>query len=109
MNVQLAVLKFIDDGIHFFFVPALDIVGYGQSESEAETSFGLSLEEFIEYTLQKNTYQSELQELGWSFSDQQLNPPTLDYLIAVREDVKEIVQNKEFNKIHHTVFLPSIN
>ena len=54
-NVQLSVIAFQEDDVFFIYCPALDCSGYENNESEAQTSFELTLEEYFKYTTNKNT------------------------------------------------------
>lgn len=52
--------------MHFFYTPALDLTGYGPTKVEAEKSFDITLEQFIQYTANKKTIFDVLEDLGWT-------------------------------------------
>jgi len=70
VNVSVPLLSFKEDDTFIVYSPALDVSGYGDTEEEARKSFELTLEEFINYTLNKKTFQSELTRLGWKIKKQ---------------------------------------
>jgi len=71
VNVSVPLLSFKEDDDTFIvYSPALDVSGYGDTEEEARKSFELTLEEFINYTINKKTFQSELTRLGWKIKKQ---------------------------------------
>lgn len=65
VTVQLLLLLWGDDAVNYVYSPQLDLTGYGYNEVEAKESFNHQLEEFISYSLNKNTLLSELKKLGW--------------------------------------------
>jgi predicted RNase H-like HicB family nuclease len=66
LTADLTVLFFEEDNIHFAFVPSLYLTGYGKTTKEASESLKIVLDEFLRYTLEKNTFFVELQRLGWA-------------------------------------------
>jgi hypothetical protein len=54
--------------LHFVYAPALDVTGYGLNEKEAQNSFVISLEEFLDFTQKKGTLNSELERMGWKLN-----------------------------------------
>jgi hypothetical protein len=71
IEVSLSVILFKDNGSNVAFCPALNVYGYGETESEAKKSFEFSLSEFFRYTLNKKTLNSELEALGWKIKTRQ--------------------------------------
>jgi len=65
-KMQLSLVSFADDdSIHFVYCPALDITGYGHTDSEAKESFEKTLELYLNYTINKGTFAADLKEHGW--------------------------------------------
>lgn len=66
IKVKLLLISFIDEnGIYIVYSPHLDLSGYGKNEKEAQESFDINLEEFIDYTIKKKTLSNVLKKLGW--------------------------------------------
>ncbi len=61
----MPLIEFKEGDVFILFAPALDISGYGKTEEEAQQSFEVVFEEFIEYTVKKHTLHKELKRLGW--------------------------------------------
>lgn len=66
INITLSLYIWKEKGLIFVYSPALDITGYGTSESEAKESFQTTLNEFVSYTHNKKTIFDELEHLGWT-------------------------------------------
>ncbi|MGM1428080.1 hypothetical protein [Sphingobacterium lactis] len=97
IKVQSDVFTWTEDGMHFYFAPALDLVGYGENDIEAQNSFELVLKEFIEYTHNKKTLFDELERLGWTINKKKKRalPPTTEQLIDDNEDFKRLLQRND--------------
>jgi len=93
LKIELPVLYFTEDGVHFASAPALDITGYGENEKEAEASLNIMLEEFFNYAAENKTLQSELKKLGW----QEMPPPLMDSL-QHNSQLQNIINNKPFRR-----------
>jgi len=96
IEVILSVVLFKENDTTIAYCPALDLYGYGYTESEAKESFDIAFSEFLSYALNKKTLEKELLKLGWvrkSKTSKKLNPPTL---------VDTLSKNKELQKIFNT-------
>jgi hypothetical protein len=51
IEVSLPVVLFKENNIHIAYCPAVNVYGYGESDSEAKKSFEISLSEFFRYTI----------------------------------------------------------
>ncbi len=93
--ITLHLISFEDDGLMYFYSPALDLTGYGKNEEEAKNSFDITLKEFMRYTDNKNTIIKELQKHGWivKLKGNKISGVTAPSMIDMLE------KNKEFNKI----------
>ena len=111
VDVILSLMSFKENDITVIYSPALDLSGYGSSEEEAKGSFEIALEEFIRYTLNKGTFDSELKKLGWDVSGQRNNrkykQPNFDELLKDKEYLINILREKEFHKYNQNVFFPA--
>lgn len=107
ITVQLFVMLFMDDNSYVSYCPAINVYGYGSTESEAKSSFEVCLDEFFTYTLNKGTLFTELENLGWKCkSKKRLQPPTLTQLISRNKDVTEIWNTRNFTKFDKSITLP---
>lgn len=66
IEIQVPVLYFEEDGIYYANLPALDIMGYGNSENEAKESLELMVNEFIMDAKADNILERELLKMGWA-------------------------------------------
>ena len=64
-SIGLMVAIFKEDETFIVHSPSLNLCGYGNTEDEAKESFGIVLEEFFIYTINKKTINEVLAELGW--------------------------------------------
>ena len=67
ISVESPVIIFDQDDTKIVFSPSLELFGYGKNLKEAKSSLYNNLEEFINYTMNKGTFASELKRLGWVF------------------------------------------
>ncbi|MCK5136283.1 MAG: hypothetical protein KAR19_10895 [Bacteroidales bacterium] len=109
--VPLSLVSFNEGEVTIIYSPALDISGYGKTESEARNSFKISLEEFVRYTLNKGTFDQELDKLGWKVSKKKTGKkyqqPHFDELLRSKDYLATIVRDKEFRKFNQQVFFPA--
>lgn len=91
-TIQLKLMCWDEDGIHYTYSPALDLTGYGKTDIEATKSFEVSLKEFINYTHNKKTFYSELERLGWTTNKnkKRVSPPDEKHLLEDNETYKEL-------------------
>jgi hypothetical protein len=107
IRVSLPVVLFKEDDVHIAYCPAVNVYGYGKSDSEAKKSFEISLSEFFRYTLNKNTLNSELEALGWKIKHcSKISPPNISTLLSKNNDFKTIFNTKSFKKIDKSVAIP---
>jgi hypothetical protein len=92
INLQVNLLIWVEDGIHFMYAPSLDLTGYGESESVAEASFKVTLREFVEYTKNKRTLFEELERLGWLVNKRKkrVHAPNHAELLSDNETYREL-------------------
>jgi len=107
VDFNLPVIKFEEDKVFFLYSPALDLTGYGKSEAEAQTSFEETLEQFLDYTINKKTLAAELKKLGWKISKTAMKSPSLTNMLMVNKYLAEIFEEKEYSKFDRTVSIPT--
>lgn len=92
-DINVPVLMWVEDEIHFYFSPALDLSGYGETDIEAEKSFEYNLEEFVKYTTHKKVLQEELTRLGWKVNvkKKKFAAPEKEFLENTNESYREII------------------
>lgn len=101
LRIKIDLIEFVEDGVHFFYSPALDITGYGDNKEEAFTSFEITVEEFLRHTHEKGTLEAELKRLGWKkrrSADQPFSAPSLTSLTRNNKQLEHILNHQEFNK-----------
>ncbi len=108
VNFNLPVIKFQEDNLYFFYSPALDLSGYGNTEEEAKISFNETLGQFFDYTTNKKTLVSELKKLGWKVKGKSLTVPSLTEMIITNSYLAEIFEEKAYTKFHQTISLPAV-
>jgi hypothetical protein len=109
MEIEIEILRFVENGVTFIYVPALDIQGYGYSIDEAESSLGIHIAEFVNQNVQNDTLIKELMSLGWrirgtSFSENDV--PTLSELAGMHKHVAEIIATKDYATTTLIISLP---
>jgi hypothetical protein len=107
INVRLSLIEFEENGLHFVYSPALDLTGYGKTETEAKESYNYAMEEFLKYTSHKKTAAQVLESLGWVVKKKKISAPSLSELIQSRRYLEEIFTEKQFRKTDETVSIPA--
>jgi predicted RNase H-like HicB family nuclease len=110
-KVNLQVLNFEEDKIYFAYMPSFDLTGYGETEEEAKESLTIVLDEFLRYTLNKKTLFIEMQRLGWNIKDKKkpLRAPQISDLINSNEQLKKIVNTKQYTASNYQTNIPALN
>ena len=111
VNCKLPLIIFEEDGCHVFYCPALDLSGYGKTESEASNSFNEVLSEYFRYTTNKGTLANDLTNHGWTIKrslKKKAIPPTLGTLLETNEDFSRIFNQHDFRKTEKEISLPAI-
>ena len=112
VNVKLLLFHFEDENkINFIYSPHLDLTGYGNSTEEAQQSFGIVLEDFVDYTLKKKTLGKVLHQLGWTIKGLSKKPkrviaPSITTIISENKYISEIFDKYPVNTFHREVGLP---
>ncbi len=109
VKVDLQVLFFVEDNIHYAYMPSFDLTGYGNTEKEAKDSLTVVLDEFLKYTLNKNTLFIEMQRLGWKIKSKKrpMYAPQMSDLINTNEQLKDIVNSKQYTTSNYQVNVPA--
>lgn len=112
VKVKLLLIHFQDENkIHFIYSPHLDLTGYGNDFLDAKKSFEIVFEDFIDYTLNKQTLSKVLANLGWEIKGsakkpQKLLAPSITAIISDNQYVSEIFDKYSVNTYHQEVGLP---
>lgn len=106
IEVNIPLIVFQEEAVHIVYCPALELSGYGYSETEAKASFETALSEFLLYVTRKNTLETVLTGLGWQIrsKNKPMIPPSLDELSNGNENVKNILDN-----IPHQIYNRSVS
>ena len=109
IKLEVPLVYFQEDGINYAYIPAFDLTGYGKTEEEALNSIGIILDEFLRYTLSKNTLLLELRRLGWKIRSKKkpMIAPVMSDLINTNEQLREIINHKQYTTSNYSVNVPS--
>lgn len=102
IKVTLDLYLFLDEECYIAYSPALDLSGYGATESEAKESFSIALDEYISYGISKRTLVKDLRAHGWkirSFKQRKMSAPTFDNMLKSNFTFRDILENKEYRKV----------
>ena len=109
VSINTQVFLFEEDNVYFAYNPALDLTGYGNDANEALGSFTVVLDEFLRYTLNKNTFFLELQRLGWKIKSKkkQMSAPQMSDMINTNDQLKDIVNSKQYTTSNFLINVPA--
>ena len=105
-KMQLSLVAFEDDNIHYVYCPALDLTGYGNTDSEAKNSFEKTLQLHIDYTVNKETFIDDLKAHGWNLKNKQIISPPFSDMLKNNKDFEKIVEKRNFTKYTHELEIP---
>ena len=111
VTLKLPIIIFKEGGCSVVYCPPLDLCGYGITETEAKQSFRVTLDEFFNYSLHKNTLRNELTRLGWTLKKSKkkpMVPPSLSHSLEINENFSRIFNTHSFKKITTSVNIPAI-
>ena len=102
VSVNLSVILYEEEQMHYAYCAALDILGYGYSEEEARHSFEVMIRETLEDAITAGNLGTLLQCYGWK----EHQPPKTSDLIAHSRTLVDIVDNKTYRTIQAPVTIP---
>ena len=108
-DIKLWLIHFQDEnGIHFIHSPHLDLTGYGKSIEEAKASFEIAIQDFLEYTLENQTLEDVLSDLGWVLkkNTNEILTPGITTVIKNNKFVSEIFDKYPVNSYHEVFDVP---
>lgn len=107
--VNVNVISFEEENIYFLYMPSLDLTGYGNTRKEAEKSLKVVLDEFIKYTIHKNTLLPELQRMGWKVTtgSSPLTPPKMSDMVKSNDQLKDIINTKNYSTSYYKFNIPT--
>ena len=108
--MNLPVILFEEDGAQIMYCPALDLSGYGKTETAAFDSFKIVVAEYFDYTLKKKTLLDDLSRLGWQLGKnlkKKLTPPAFSKLLQTNDNFKRIFDNHSFRKTDTLIQIPA--
>lgn len=119
VTVNLQILRYTDKGIFFIYSPAIELYGYGNSESESIESFEINLEEYIDYGITNGTLHQDLLEHGWKIKKvtqksslrnirNAVKPPKIDVLKASNPDLMELLNRNDVIQHQRSIMIPVI-
>jgi len=106
-KLQLSLVSFEDDDhVHYVYCPALDLTGYGYTDSEAKISFEKTLELYMDYTINKETFAADLIAHGWNLHKKKFISPPFGEMLKQNKDFENIVEKRNFTKFTHELEIP---
>ncbi|KAA6318050.1 hypothetical protein EZS27_031887 [termite gut metagenome] len=109
LKAQLELYKFKEDNACIVYCPAMDLSAFGETYEEAKKEFQEIFTTHIEYCIQKNTLIKDLRNHGWvikSKNQRKIKAPTTEILLGRNDTLKDIIYNKNYEKISEYVEMP---
>lgn len=110
VQVNVPLIVFEEDGQQIAFCPALDLLGYGNSEQEAIQTFSISLGEYLLYTTNKGILGTDLKAHGWTVKKslkKPMIPQDMGFLLSSNEEFSRVFNTHEYRKLNHSIELPA--
>lgn len=102
IEAQLDVIFYVEDGVAYAYAPALELLGYGDSQEEAKASFEIVLEDFFEFGLKRGTLQEDLLQHHWVLKTDEYSLPKAWTLFDKDKQLQEIYAGS-FSKVTYPV------
>lgn len=111
VKMQVSVMLFTEKKVHVAYIPVLDLSGYGNTEEEAIHSLQIVLDNYLDYTIKKNTLLKDLEKHGWQIKrkNKPFIAPELTALISTNEYLHDIFNKKKYTVTQFPVALPELN
>ncbi len=110
IEMQLSLYFFNEDDYVIAYCPALDLSGYGATESEADEDFKVVLSEYFTYTMHKNTIREDLKKMGWQLKKslhKKMKAPSDEQVRETNENFNNILlSNPSIKKVNRAVQIP---
>ncbi len=111
LEFLLPVILFSEGSTIIAYCPMLDLSGYGTDEASAKDSFRIVLSEFIKYSLEHDTFESELKRLGWKVSTgktrlRTVQMPDISNVFSKNPKVHSLMKHGSFQKYDERVSIP---
>jgi len=104
--LNLSLISYRDDEAYYSYCPALELIGYGDNEQEAQDSFKIVLEEYIRYTTENQTLIEDLERLGWKKNGRNFRPPKIVDSLQKNGEFSCIFNKYDFVKRSIPVHIP---
>lgn len=110
IGVNLPLILFTEENTEFAYCPALNLTGYGETETDAMKSFEVVLGEYLLYTTRKKTLLEDLKQFGWAVRKTlrgSMRPPTMESLLKQNDEFSRIFNTHNFKKVSTHVEMPA--
>ncbi len=108
VTLNLPVMYFVENGVQIAYIPVLDLSGYGKTEREAFKSLTIAIDDYLSYTIHKNTLIEDLKAHGWTVR-KKAKPyiaPEITDLINKNEYLHDIVNSRPYKMDRMDVCMP---
>ncbi len=108
---DMSLISYIDENLIVIYAPALDLFGYGHDESEANKSFHIVYNEYIQYGIKNNCLEKDLKKHGWKLNRKsgKFSSPVISDLIDNNEVLKSVIDSRPFKKFNMNISFPVLS
>lgn len=103
VKVKVSVFFYKEDDIHYAYCPALDILGYGNTDEEAKHSFEVMIDEILKDAIKEGTIFALLESCGWKAAV----PPKTSEMIPRVKELADIVDNRAYKSVSTEIIIPA--
>ena len=108
IEVSVFVYKDLDypnGDMYIAYCPELDLAGYDTTNKKARESFMFVLKDYLSYTTEKGTLESDLLKHGWrKYKNGRIVEPTYSEMLK-RSQLKTVLNQKRLSKYSVPVFV----
>ncbi len=111
ITVRVDIYLFTEGNAHIAYCPALDLSGYGYTETEAKESFAQTIKMYIGHCLAKNTLKEDLRQHGWnirSLNQKKIKAPSLQSMLRRLPDFRHMAESSDYSKYSENIYIPEL-
>ena len=106
-DLTLTVLFWSEENDYYFYCPALDITGHGNSAKEARESFDILLKGFLLHSQSSDALLDELEKLGWMINKKKrrIHAPDYSEMLEDNETLRVLQSKRNIRKVLREISL----
>ncbi|MDR3286864.1 MAG: hypothetical protein LBT27_05435 [Prevotellaceae bacterium] len=107
LKVNLELYIFAENNVYVIYCSSFDLTAAGKTIEDAKNEFKEIFRLHIEYCINKKTLFDDLSNHGWIIKKTKAKAPNVEQMLSTNNTLKDIIFNKNYQKISHSVQIPA--